>query len=503
MRSWLALLLLVVPAAAISAEPPVNLLQNPSFVSDGDRALLHRGGYRFDDGFVRMGQEAPLSKARLADVLAALRGVRPTAAAEAPKDLRDAPMALAAADASRVRVTIERVKGAWGKAVGDDSWTRVTTYEGPSGPALTLVAATMSGAGVSPAAWSPAGLGFSNESGGPVPFTLTRLSPAALEFRTAAGVGPVPMGAADAALAQGAPGAALGRPQAGQPPKAPPSPTTPPPPAPQPGPKAPAGRLASLFLSEDLLNAVVGEHVQTDAVKNLTLAFDSKAQRILMRGTLRVPLGTLRQFNIEDVKVPDFKFVMTIEPKTTKEGYLILVFPLQETYFWPAKSKDPKADRVVVPVQFLDLALASVRGYFGVLSGDYSAFDRHAAAIRSEIAALDKRIAATKDPELKAELVDDKTALDLALQGIPLERRRAERMAKKLGGVLAFVGEKEIRLNDQLSADKNTIVVKLKLDKLTPFLKGAQLGGIRFLIDTLDGGGVPMMAIDIVKAGTP
>ncbi|MBI5200240.1 MAG: hypothetical protein HY925_01525, partial [Elusimicrobia bacterium] len=133
----------------------------------------------------------------------------------------------------------------------------------------------------------------------------------------------------------------------------------------------------------------------------------------------------------------------------------------------------------------------------------YSAFDKREKDIKADAAALDKRILAERDADKKAELLDDKAELELELLGLPIERRRAERMAKKLSGVLAFVGEKEIRLNDQLSADQNTIIVKLKLDRITPFLKGAQLGGIRFLIDTKDGSGEPMVAIDVIKAGTP
>ncbi|MBI4346340.1 MAG: hypothetical protein HY553_05770 [Elusimicrobia bacterium] len=505
MRFRLHLLLLAVPAFAVSSEPPVNLFQSPSLLGDADRSRLTSLGYRFDDGFIRRGAQAPLTKTRLDELLASLRGPGPRAqAAPAAAAPSDAVPVVAPGDSERVRVVIQRAGRAWSRGEGDDAWTPVAAHEVPSGHALKVVTvAAQDGTAVAkhaPLALAALGGGGARHASAerlPLPFRLVPIRTAALEAGAQAALGKP---------AQGKPqGPGRTAPAPGR--ASPPAPVVPPAPGPlppqNPNPRAPEGRLASVFLSEDLINEVVGDVVQTEAVRNLTVSFQTSKQRILVRGTLKVPADVLRRYNLEDAKVPDFKFVMTVEAKTTKEGYLILVFPMQETTFWRADSKDPAVDRVVVPVQFVELALASVRGYLGVLSGDYSSFDRRAASIRQKKADVDRRVAAAKDSEVKAELMDESASLDLEQQALPIERRRAERAAKKFGSVLGFVGEKEIRLNDQLSADANTIIVKLKLEKIAPFLKGAQLGGVRLLVDTRDGSGAPFLAIDLVKAPAP
>lgn len=497
-------------------EAPARLSEHPGLVTEADRFLLADRGYRLGDGFVRLGDAPPLSARQIREALARLKeGL----AAKTASDLRDAPAgapagpaALDARHGERVRVSIERVHAAWAK--GGPGAT-LSVFDGPPSQAAAFLSASAlavearpdgtlvrTGAAAAHAPFAGAGAEWIDPKRGAFP----RLVSAALGERSlGAAASPVrfvhpkesPLGQA-IALSQGKP--------AGKGPAAKPIPgAVPPPPVapgqpPSPNPKAPAGRLASIFLSEDILNAAIKEHLKLDTIRDVELSFDAGRGHIVARGLMRVPISMLRKLNLDGAKVPDFKFQMTIQPKTTKEGHLILLFPLQETFFHPADSTDPQRDRVIVPVQFLELALASARGYLGVLSGDYSSFDRKATAIFAEMSRLDKEIAAAKEPAKKEALADERQLLALSLQALPIERRQAKRMADRLGSVLGFVSERDIRLSDDLSADKNSIILKLKLAQLTPFLKGIQLGGVRVLLDTRDGSGEKFLAIDLVKA---
>jgi hypothetical protein len=195
--------------------------------------------------------------------------------------------------------------------------------------------------------------------------------------------------------------------------------------------------------------------------------------------------------------VPDLRFKLSMQFKTTPEGYVGVIFPLEETYFFPADSKHPDKDRVIVPVQLLDVILNAARGYFSVLSGDLSGFDKRAAALQRSISLLDKEIAKTSDPDEKAALVDSRAQLSLKLQAIPIEKRQAARDARKLGGALTFVGKNE-RLDDTFAAERNAIVLKMSLDQFVPYLKGIKLGGIRIVKDARDGEGENFLVVDLV-----
>ena len=261
-------------------------------------------------------------------------------------------------------------------------------------------------------------------------------------------------------------------------------------------PPAPANRIASFFISEDLINQLLQENLKAAILRDVAITLDPENGQMLARGFLTLPMEDLKAVNLEP-GAGDFRFQLAIKLKTTRQGHLILIFPLNQTYFYPAASKNPDSDRIVVPVQLLSLALASARGYLAVLSGDFSGFDRKEAMLHQEMADLDQQLAATQDPDEKDALTNERKNLDIQLQAIPIERKQGEKTAKKMAKVLGFVGEKEINLNEELSAHRNAIIVRIQVGQLAPYLEGLELGGVRLLKDTRDGSGKNFLAVDL------
>jgi len=261
-------------------------------------------------------------------------------------------------------------------------------------------------------------------------------------------------------------------------------------------PAVPTNRIASFFISEDLINELMKENLKTSLLRDVVITLDPENRQILARGFLRVPTEDLKAVNVEK-GLGDFRFQLAIQLKTTRRGHLILIFPLDQTYFFPADSTDPEKDRVVVPVQLLSLALASARGYLAVLSGDFSGFDRKEAALRQQMADLDRQLSATKDPDEKEALSNDRKSLEIQLEAIPIERKQGEKTAKKMAKILGFVGEKEINLNQELSAHRNALILRIQVGQLAPYLEGIELGSVRLLKDERDGSGKNFLAVDL------
>ena len=262
---------------------------------------------------------------------------------------------------------------------------------------------------------------------------------------------------------------------------------------------APEGRIASFFISEDLINALLKENLKSALLRDVAITLDPDNRQVLARGFLRVPTEDLRAVNMEP-GLGNFRFQLAIQLKATRRGHLILIFPLDQTYFYPADSTDPEKDRVVVPVQLLSLALASARGQLAVLSGDFSGFDRKEAALREQMADLDRQLAAARDPDEKEALANDRKSLEIQFEAIPIERKQGEKTAKKVARILGFVGEKEINLNEELSARRNALVVRIQVGQLAPYLEGIELGGVRLLKDERDGSGKKFLVVDLNAA---
>jgi hypothetical protein len=255
-------------------------------------------------------------------------------------------------------------------------------------------------------------------------------------------------------------------------------------------------RIASVYFSEDFINEQIRAHAKSKLVTDLKLSLDPDHSQIFMRGQLQVPVEELRAINL-DPQLGAFRFQVTIRPETTKEGYLILEFPLAETFFYPANSRNPVQDRVIVPVQMLSLGLASMRGYLAALSGDFSGFDRRTKKIKAQIKALDQVLRAEKNPDALAEFQNQRDALRLQLAAVPIERKQLQGVSKEVEHILGFTGEKELNLNDELGARRNALILKIKLSQLAPYLVGVELGGLRIFHDKKNGASQKYLAIDI------
>lgn len=256
-------------------------------------------------------------------------------------------------------------------------------------------------------------------------------------------------------------------------------------------------RVASVFISKAFINEQLkARTAKAPIFKDFKIELDDKSDQMFLLGKIQVPLEEMRTMNVEP-GLGEFKFRVSMKPSVTKDGHLVLEFPLKETYFYPASSVDNKNERVIVPVELLSLGLASARGYLSALSGDMSTFDRKAAKFKSEIAILQRAIKAEKDPVKVEDMKLQKKLLELRLQAVPIERTRMENTAKSVSNILAFSGEKEINLNEEISARKNAITLKLRLSKLLPYLKDIELGGVRISHDKVDGGGEDYLVVDV------
>ena len=259
--------------------------------------------------------------------------------------------------------------------------------------------------------------------------------------------------------------------------------------------EVPGNRILSVFIGQDFINELLAKKVKSEMFKDVTVELDPKDGDVILRGLVNVPVEELRAINL-DQDLGSFRFQVAIQPKTTKKGHLILVFPLEETFFYPANSKDPEHDRVIVPVQLLSVALASARGYLAALSGDFSGFDRRSRRLTGQIAELDREIKEAKNADELSGLKNDREGLSLQLKAIPIERRQMAEIEKTFEKMVGFSGEKEISHNDELASRRNALVLRIPLSQLAPYLAGVELGGVRVVHDAKDGQGENFLAID-------
>lgn len=258
----------------------------------------------------------------------------------------------------------------------------------------------------------------------------------------------------------------------------------------------PGNRILSVYIAQDFVNELLTQKVKSDMFKDVTISLDPKAGEIVLRGIVIVPMEELKAINL-DKGMDAFRFQVSIQPKTTKQGHLVLIFPLEQTYFYPANSKDPEHERVVVPVQLLSVAMASARGYLAALSGDFSGFEARQRHLDGQIAELDREIKQAKTSEEASALKNDREGLILQLRAIPIERRQMQAVAKTFEKMVGFAGEKEINLNEELASRKNALVLRIPLNQLAPYLTGVELGGVRIVHDAKDGKGENYLAIDL------
>jgi len=238
-------------------------------------------------------------------------------------------------------------------------------------------------------------------------------------------------------------------------------------------------KVASIYISEQFVNEQLAGHLaNSDLVKNLKMKLDPKSGQILLHGDFQLPLDDIRAIGIEkDLGL--FKFQLSILPKVSRRKHLVLQFPLSETYFYQANSKNPKRDRVVIPTQLLSLGLASTRGYLAALSGDFSSFDRKTDKYKALLRGVTQNLKTETNQDAIAVLKSEKKSLELQIASTELERENFARTSKSLNSIFAFTSEKEFNLNNEVMARGNTVLLKIKLSKLVPYLKDTELGKIR------------------------
>ncbi len=256
-------------------------------------------------------------------------------------------------------------------------------------------------------------------------------------------------------------------------------------------------KIGSIFVSEAFINEQISSHLtKSDLVRNLKLKLDPNSSKMYLLGDFILPLDDIRAIGIEK-DLAKFKFQLSILPKISPHKHLILEFPLSETWFFQANSKNPKRDRVVIPVQLLSLGLAATRGYLAALSGDFSTFDRKIAKYQALLKVANRSISTEKNPDALAVLKNGKKSLELQIASTHLERDNFARTAKSLNTIFAFSSEKDFDLNKQIYARGNTMMLKLKLSKLVPYLKDIELAGIRVGNNNPDNSGENFLIFDV------
>lgn len=256
-------------------------------------------------------------------------------------------------------------------------------------------------------------------------------------------------------------------------------------------------KVASIYVSEEFINEELSSHLaKSELVRNLKIKLDPLSKKMFLHGIFQLPLDDMKAIGI-DRHLADFKFQLSILPKISPQKHLILEFPILETYFYQANSKHPMRDRVVIPVQLLSLGLAATRGYLAALSGDFSTFDRKSNKLKALLRGVKLSIATEKNADALDVLTIERKSLELQIASTELERQNFARTAKTLNSIFAFTGEKEFNLNNEIKAQGNAVMLKLKLSKLVPYLKDIELGDIRIGNSNPDNSGENFLIFDI------
>jgi hypothetical protein len=227
-------------------------------------------------------------------------------------------------------------------------------------------------------------------------------------------------------------------------------------------------RVGSIFISEQFINEQISGHLsKSDLVQNLKLKLDPATNKMFLHGDFHLPLDDIRAIGIEK-NLAKFKFQLSILPRISPRKHLVLEFPISETYFYQANSKNPKQDKVVIPVQLLSLGLAATRGYLAALSGDFSSFDRKIAKNKALLKGVNNTLKTEKNPDALEVLRSEKKSLELQIESTELERTNFARTAKTLNTIFAFSGEKDFNLNNEIMARGKVDLLKLKHRKIVP-----------------------------------
>ncbi|KYG66926.1 hypothetical protein AZI86_07830 [Bdellovibrio bacteriovorus] len=259
-------------------------------------------------------------------------------------------------------------------------------------------------------------------------------------------------------------------------------------------------RVASVYVAETFINEQIKKFGgKSELLKDLHLDMDAKKDHLYLTGRLQLPLDLLQTANI-DRHQGEFKFQLAIKPRATKEGHLKLEFPLSETFFYQASSRNPNRDRVVVPVHLLSLAVASMRGYIAALSGDFSSFDKKMEKQKIALREVKRNIGKETKEDALIDLGLQKKSIELQIESLKVERLQIERTAKSLANILSFLGEEQVNLNDEIEATENSITLKVRIGRIIPYLKDIKMAGLRVSHDAKDGDGEDYLVMGVDSA---
>lgn len=255
--------------------------------------------------------------------------------------------------------------------------------------------------------------------------------------------------------------------------------------------------IASIYIAQSFINQQIKKHLgQSDLLKSLRLDLDTANNSLFAKGIFQIPFEDYETLGL-DPKMAQFNFQLSIKPSINSEGYLVLEFPFNETFFYQRYSKNKLRDRVVVPVQLISLGIASTRNYLAALSGDFSVFDKKEKKLQALYRAAENALKAEDNQDAKEILTAKKKSLELDLAASKLKREQFERTNQSLSNIMGLVGQNEFNLNNKVKALNNTIFLKLKINSLVPYLKGIELGGIRLQHKDQDGRGEHYFALDV------
>jgi hypothetical protein len=254
--------------------------------------------------------------------------------------------------------------------------------------------------------------------------------------------------------------------------------------------------IASVYLSETFINEQIKKHLTgSELVKRLQVHMDTVQSKLNVNGLFQVPFDDYESLGI-DPSMAQFQFQLTVKPQINNEGYLVLEFPLRETFFSQASSRS-KEDRVVIPTQLVSLGIAATRSYLSALSGDFSGFEKKKAKLRALLAVTNKALKEEKNEDAKKILQNKKRSLELEIEAVSLQRVQFESSHESLSNMMGLIGESEFDLNNKVKANENTIFLKLKLDSFLPYLKDINLGGIRIQHKDYDDLSEDYFALDV------
>ena len=245
-----------------------------------------------------------------------------------------------------------------------------------------------------------------------------------------------------------------------------------------------AGRgnlLMEVSFSERFLNERVKSYISPQSpLEQLYLAFNPTANRIVLRGTISLPRDLLAENGLE-AELGRISFQSALRVRVSKKGYFAFIFPRDATSLWPASISRPGSDqRVRLPVEFLDIALAQVRCYLAALSGDFSSFERRDAHIAGELREERAKLGAAEGLE-REKLEISVEELELKRRSNHLKLKRLKILAREQDSLVSFLSEREIDLNSSLKGSNNAIMIALEFQDMFPFLYEVGVGGVDFI----------------------